>query len=298
MIVNPKHTSLSELHACLLAAVAPRPIALASTVDKEGNVNLSPFSFFNAFSANPPIVIFSPARRGRDNTTKHTYDNLLEVPETVINVVNHAMVEQVSLTSTEYDRGVNEFVKAGFSQTPSELIKPPRVDESPVAFECTIDDIVPLGDEGGAGILVIARVVMIHIQDQYLDAAGKLDTTKLDLVGRMGGNWYTRASGEALFEIPKPLKTKGIGIDRLPESIRNSPVLTGNNLGRLGNVERLPGEEAVAAQRGNPDVMNILQKYAQSPEQAREEIHRLGRAYLENGDTEKALQVLLASDPL
>ena len=204
MKIDPANLPTAELHSYLLAAVAPRPIAFASTIDEKGNVNLSPFSFFNVFSANPPVMIFSPARRGRDNTTKHTYENLLKVPETVINIVNHAMVEQMSLASTEYAKGVNEFAKAGFTQIDSDKVKPPRVGEAPVAFECMVDDIIELGQEGGAGNLMISRVVMLHIQDEYLGANGKLDTTKLDLVGRMGGSWYCRASGDALFEIPKP----------------------------------------------------------------------------------------------
>lgn len=295
MRIDPATLPTSELHAYLLAAVAPRPIAFASTVDEAGNVNLSPFSFFNVFSANPPVMVFSPSRRGRDNTTKHTYENLLKVPETVINIVNHPMVEQTSLASTEYDQGINEFVKAGFTAVDSDKVKPPRVGEAPVAFECVVDDIIELGKEGGAGNLVIARVVMLHIQDQYLDTNGKLDTLKLDLVGRMGGSWYCRASGGALFEIPKPLARKGIGVDELPESIRTSRVLTGNNLGRLGNVEKLPGQEAVEAMAASPEVREILQTYQQDANDCRDALHRLAQIYLEHGEVDKALCVLLNS---
>lgn len=293
---DPNALEVAALHGFLLAAVAPRPIAFASTVDAAGRVNLSPFSFFNVFSANPPVMIFSPARRSRDNTTKHTYENVLEVPETVINIVNHPMVEQMSLASTEYEQGVNEFVKAGLTQVPSSKVKPPRVAESPVAFECTVDDVVALGNEGGAGNLVIARVVQFHVQEQFLDAAGKLDTTKLDLVGRMGGSWYTRASKEALFEIPKPLKNKGIGIDGLPSSIRESTVLTGNNLGRLGNVLALPDEAAMTHARQSTEVVRVLAEFAPDTEQRRDALHRLAQRFLEEGATEEALSILLIAE--
>ncbi|WP_349267251.1 flavin reductase family protein [Flavivirga aquatica] len=208
--IDPKTIKTSELHQILLSAVAPRPIALASTVDANGHVNLSPFSFFNVFSANPPILIFSPARRGRDNTTKHTYENVKAVSEVVINIVNHNIVEQTSLSSTEYDKGINEFEKAGFTAIPSEVVTPPRVAESPVSFECTVQDVIELGDKGGAGNLVISKVERIHIQEKYLNDKGSLDTQKLDLVARMGESWYCRASGNALFEIPKPIFNKGI----------------------------------------------------------------------------------------
>ncbi|MEZ4953484.1 MAG: flavin reductase family protein [Saprospiraceae bacterium] len=212
--------STARLHAYMLAAVAPRPIAFASTVDRAGNVNLSPFSFFNCFGSNPPIMIFSPARRVRDNTTKHTLENVREVPEVVINIVNYPIVEQMSLASTEYEKGINEFTKAGLTEVASEKIRPPRVGEAPVAFECLVDQVIETGTEGGAGNLIIARVIYVHIREEYLDENNNLDTTKLDLVGRMGESWYTRASGDSLFEIPKPLTTKGIGIDQLPWSIK------------------------------------------------------------------------------
>ncbi len=245
--IDPKEISVPELHGILLSAVAPRPIAFASTIDEGGNVNLSPFSFFNVFSANPPVLIFSPARRGRDNTTKHTYENVKKIKEVVINVVNYPIVEQMSLSSTEYEEGVNEFVKAGLTQIASEKVRPPRVGEAPVSFECTVTEVKELGDEGGAGNLVICQVELIHIHEQYLDASGKLDTQKLDLVARMGGSWYCRASGDAMFEIPKPVFTKGIGVDTLPKHIQESDVLTGNNLGRLGNAEQIPSKEGVAS---------------------------------------------------
>lgn len=291
--IDPNTIPQPELHGYLLSAVAPRPIAWASTIDKEGNVNLSPFSFFNVFSSNPPVMIFSPARRGRDNTTKHTFENVLEVPETVINIVNFPLVEQMSLSSTEYEREVNEFVKAGLTQVPSDKVKPPRVAESPVAFECVVDKVIELGDGGGAGNLVLARVVMIHIREEYLDANGKLDTQKLDLVGRMGGSWYCHANGDALFEIPKPIRTKGIGIDQLPEHIRNSRILTGNNLGRLGNLEQLPDATKIETTKQASPMRELLAQYENNPDIRREVIHKLAQRYLEEGKTEEAIRVLM-----
>jgi len=240
MIIDPKEVTVGKMHSYLLGAIAPRPIAFASTIDKDGNVNLSPFSFFNCFGANPPLLIFSPARRGRDNTTKHSYENVLEVPEVVINIVNYELVQQMSLASTEYKKGVNEFVKAGLTPVVSTKIKPPRVGEAPVAFECKVLQVIPTGLEGGAGNLVICEVLLAHIKDEILDAEGKIDPFKLDAVARMGGDWYCRANGEALFTVPKPLEKIGIGIDQLPEAIRQSKVLTGNELAMLANIEQLP----------------------------------------------------------
>ena len=243
--IDPLEISQGTLHNYLLSAVAPRPICFASTISANGEVNLSPFSFFNVFSSNPPIMIFSPSRSGRDNSTKHTHDNVLEIKEVVINIVNYPMVEQMSLASTAYEKGVNEFVKAGFTQVDSVKVKPPRVGEAPVAFECVVDEVKPLGTGPGAGNLVIARVVLIHIDEQYVDAHGNLDTTKLDLVGRMGGAWYNRCTQDALFSIPKPITTKGIGIDGLPKYIRESNELTGNELARMGNLPELPNDKEV-----------------------------------------------------
>jgi len=242
--ITPKEISTATLHGYLLSAVSPRPIALASTVDEDENVNLSPFSFFNVFSANPPILIFSPARRVRGNTTKHTLENALKTNEVVINIVNHDMVQQMSLSSTEYAEGVNEFVKAGFTEVPSDIVKPPRVAESPVQFECKINNIISLGTEGGAGNLIIAEVVKIHINESILDSEGKIDPIKIDTVARMGGNWYNR-SKEGMFEVQKPIRTMGIGVDALPEAIKNSKILTGNDLGILGNSEKIPTEDEV-----------------------------------------------------
>lgn len=289
--LDPMDLPISKRHGYLLSAVAPRPIAFASTIDAAGKVNLSPFSFFNVFSSNPPVMIFSPAKSGALKTQKHSYLNVKEVPEVVINIVNFPMVEQMSLASTAYDKGVNEFVKAGFTEVASEKVKPPRVGESPVAFECKVDQVIELGNEGGAGNLVICRVVQMHIKEEYLDEDRKLDTQKLDLVGRMGGSWYCKANGNALFEIPKPLRTKGIGIDQLPEHIRNSSVLTGNNLGRLGNLEKIPSQEAISTYGQKAEIREITENLTGTERQLA--LHKLAKVYLEDGETETALNVLL-----
>lgn len=252
--IDPKAVSTAALHGYMLGAVTPRPIAFASTIDSAGNVNLSPFSFFNVFSANPPIMIFSPARRGRDNTTKHTYENVLQVKEVVINIVNYDIVQQMSLSSTEYGKGVNEFEKAGLTPLASQTIKPPRVAESPVQFECRVNEVISLGTEGGAGNLVICEVLKMHINEAVLDADGKIDPVKLDAVSRMGGNWYGRAK-QGMFEVPKPLSRLGIGFDQLPEAIRTSKLLTGNDLAMLANVEVLP--------KGAKAIVNLEQHVAQ-----------------------------------
>ena len=244
MSIDPQEITTKKLHGYLVGAVAPRPICFASTVDKDGHVNLSPYSFFNVFGANPPIMIFSPARRVRDNTTKHTLQNILETKEVVINIVNHAMVQQMSLSSTEYDKGVNEFVKAGFTEIKSDVVKPPRVAESPVQFECKVKEVIETGQEGGAGNLIICEVVKLHVDESILDEKGAIDPAKIDTVARMGGNWYSRAKA-GMFEVPKPIRTLGIGVDALPEPIRNSTVLTGNDLGMLGNVEKLPTKQQI-----------------------------------------------------
>ena len=284
--IDPSSISQPDLHAYLLTAVAPRPICFASTIDKQGNVNLSPFSFFNVFSSNPPIMIFSPARSGRDNSLKHSHSNVKEVPEVVINIVNYPMVEQMSLASTAYDKGVNEFTKAGFTQVESEKVKPPRVGEAPVAFECSVTEVIELADTPGAGNLVLAKVELIHINEDYL-TNDKLDTQKLDLVGRMGGSWYTRSTGDSLFEIPKPTRAKGIGVDALPESIRNSEVLSGNNLGRLGNIAELPTKS---------EIENISKLKEIHSLDRRKELHSIAKEILEMGNTKKALSILLYAE--
>lgn len=289
MKIDPKQVSVGKMHGYLLGAVVPRPIAFASTVDKEGNVNLSPFSFFNCFGANPPILVFSPSRRGRDNTTKHTYENVLQVAEVVINIVSYSMVEQTSLASTEYARHVNEFEKAGFTAIPSEKVRPPRVAESPAAFECKVLEVKPMGTAGGAGNLVICEVVLAHIKEEILDESSAIDPRKLDAVARMGGSWYCRAQGDALFEIPKPLTTLGIGVDRLPEHIRNSTVLTGNNLGRLGNTEVLPSSDEVKAFSQSKELKDIISR----SKDVTTDLHKLAQHYLDKGDVETAWKILL-----
>lgn len=243
--INPKELEIPQLHRYLLGAIGPRPIAFASTIDENGVANLSPFSFFNVFSANPPIMVFSPARSGRTGATKNTLDNVKNIKEVVINVVNHDIVQQMSLASSPYDASIDEFVKAGLTPVPSELIKPFRVKESPVQFECKVNEIVELGQNGGAGNLVICEVVKIHINEAVLDESGMIDQHKIDLVSRMGGNWYCRADKNSMFEIQKPITTIGIGVDQIPEDIRNSTILTGNDLGLLGSVEAIPSNEEV-----------------------------------------------------
>lgn len=292
MTIDPKEIPVPQLHGHLLSAVAPRPIAFASTMDKDGNVNLSPFSFFNVFSANPPVMIFSPARRGRDNTAKHTLENVKEHAEVVVNVVSYDMVQQMSLSSTEYEKGVNEFVKAGFTEAKSERVKPPRVKEAPVSFECKVIEVKSLGEQGGAGQLVICEVLLMHISDRVLDENGKIDPNKIDLVARMGGNWYSRAAGDAIFEVTKPLTTMGIGVDQIPDRIRTSTVLTGNHLGQLGNVEALPTEEQVQDFANEPEVRSILDSF-DDDENIQLELHKLAADLLNEGEIDTAWKVLM-----
>lgn len=290
--LNPKNLTTSDLHGYLLGSIGPRPIALASTIDKNEKPNLSPFSFFNVFSAKPPICIFSPARRVRDNTIKHTLENCLLSKEVVINIVTYKMVQQTSLSSTEYDKCVNEFTKAGFTEIPSELIAPPRVKESPIQLECKVNDIIHLGNEGGAGNLVICEILLIHIKNSVLNTENKIDPYKLDLVGRLGGNWYTRANKKSLFQVQKPLKTKGIGIDSIPNGIKNSLILSGNDLGKLGNVEKIPGKDEVEKIKKIQEIQNILSQVS-SEKQQDELLHKLAKKHLEKNDIHKAWLTLL-----
>lgn len=291
--IQPKDLSTPELQALLQGAVAPRPIAFVSSINGAGEVNLSPFSFFNLFSANPPILVFSPSRRVRDKSTKHTLENVLEVPEVVIHVVGHSLVEQMSLASTEYGKGVNEFVKAGLTEVSSNLVAPPRVKEAPLAFECRVNQVISLGEEGGAGNLVICEVLQIHLDERILDASGAIAPLKLDPVARLGGNWYTKITAESLFKIPKPLTTLGIGVDQIPEEIRFSPVLTGNNLGRLGNVEQLPSKEEVAAFGQTKEVLELKKRFQLDPESWLDHLHRWAQVELESGEVELAWKILL-----
>jgi flavin reductase (DIM6/NTAB) family NADH-FMN oxidoreductase RutF len=293
LTLNTSDLSPLQLQNYLQYAIAPRPICFASTIDAAGNINLSPFSFFNLFSTNPPLCIFSPARRVRDNTTKHTLENVLEVKECVINIVNYAMVQQTSLASTEYAKGTNEFDKAGFTMLPAQLVRPPRVAEAPVQLECIVKEVIHLGDNPGAGNLILAEVKLIHIREEILDAEGKIDQAKIDLVARLGGDWYCRVTPENLFKVTKPLTTLGLGVDALPTAVRNSKVLTGNDLGMLGNIEQFPSDEDIDAVHTWPQVKEILDATIGDSGNRERELHELARQLLNEGKVDDALKVLL-----
>lgn len=293
LTINTAELSPAQLQNYMQYAIAPRPICFATTIDQLGNVNLSPFSFFNMFSTNPPLCIFSPARRVRDNTTKHTLENVLEVKECVINIVNYAMVQQTSLASTEYAKGINEFEKAGFTMLPSLQVKPPRVAEAPVQMECVVREVIHLGDNPGAGNLILAEVKLIHIREEILDEQGKIDQAKIDLVARLGGDWYCRVTPESLFKVAKPLTTLGIGVDALPKGVRNSKVLTGNDLGMLGNLEHLPADEEVDAIRNNSEVKEIFDATIGDANNRERELHELARQWLSKGNVNDALKLVL-----
>lgn len=286
MIIDPKEIPVPKLQNYLQASISPRPIAFVSSIDKEGHVNLSPFSFFNMFSMNPPILVFSPSRRVRNNTTKHTLENVQEVPEVVINMVNYQMVQQTSLASCDYPKGVNEFVKAGFTEVKSSLVRPPRVGESHVSFECKVNQVISLGIEGGAGNLVVCEVLLIHIDDFVLDEQGRIDPNKMDSVARMGNDYYCRAHGEAVFTVHKPNEKIGIGIDAIPEHIRYSKVLTGNDLGMLGNIEKLPDSESVKQ-------FKLGNQLAETSALDVDKKHQLAQRFLAEGNVEAAWMVLL-----
>ena len=292
--LDVKDLSVVEIQNWLGYAVAPRPICFASTIDKAGNVNLSPFSFFNIFSSNPPVCVFSPSRRVRDNTTKHTLENVLEVPEVVINMVNYSMVQQTSLASTEYAKGINEFVKAGFTPIKSELVKPPRIKESPVQLECVVTQVIPLGTGNGAGNLVLAEVKMIHIDEAILGADGKIDQHKIDLVARLGGNWYSKITADSLFEVVKPLTTLGIGVDALPNEIKYSQILTGNHLGQLGNVMHLPTDDEVDIFSSKQEIKEILDATIGDSQTRTLQLHLKAVELLNSGSVNEAWKVLLA----
>lgn len=285
---EPHTLSPAQLQGYLQSAVAPRPIAFASTIDDNGKPNLSPFSFFNVFSSNPPILIFSPARRVRDNTTKHTLENCQSIKQVVINVVNYDIVQQMSLSSTEYPEGVNEFIKSGLTMMPSDIVKPYRVAESPVQMECKVNEIIALGNQGGAGNLIICEVVKFHIHKSILNENGMIDQHKIDLVARLGGNWYTRSIA-GLFEVEKPLTSLGIGVDAIPDFVKESAFFDGNDLGKLGNVEALPSEEEITIFVQN----NIGVKAALSSDDV-ETIHLKAKEYLNNNEALSAWKVLLA----
>lgn len=294
--IEPNQIPTSELHAYMLASVAPRPICFASTIDKKGNANLSPFSFFNAFGSNPPTLIFSPARRVRDNTIKHTLENVYETMEVCINVVSYDMVQQVSLASCEYPKDADEFLKAGFTKEPSVKIKPFRVKESPVQMECIVKQVIETGTEGGAGNLIICEIVMMHIRENILNANRRIDQNKIDLVGRMGADTYVRASGAALFDVEKPNKNKGIGIDALPESIRNSHIFTGNNLGQLANVEKLPTPDEVEKVFNNSEIRNLIYRLETDPENLQVQLHTRAKQLLDIGNVTEAWKILLIEE--
>ncbi|MCF8273826.1 MAG: flavin reductase family protein [Flavobacteriaceae bacterium] len=285
---NPKDLSINVLQSYLQSAVAPRPIAFASTMDVHGNPNLSPFSFFNVFSANPPILVFSPSRRVRDNSAKHTLLNAEATKQVVINVVNYDIVQQMSLSSSEYPEGVNEFEKAGLTMLKSDVVKPFRVAESPIQFECKVNDIIKLGTEGGAGNLIICEVVKFHISKDVLNKDESINQKKLDLVARAGGNLYSRAN-KGFFEVPKPLFKLGIGVDNLPDDVKNSMVLTGNDLGMLANVEVLPTKKMV-----NEFIQSVGERYPNIKSASHREKHKLARNYLSYGDVDSAWKILLS----
>lgn len=289
-----KELSVTERQNWLQHAIAPRPIAFASTIDKNGNVNLSPFSFFNLFSSNPPIVVFSPARRVRDNSIKHTLENLYEIPEVAINICDEAMVQQMSLASCEFAKGIDEFTKAGFTKIQSTSIKPPLVKEAKVKMECVVTDIKPLGTAGGAGNLVIAEVICIHIDEAILnEQKNMIDQRKLHHIARLGGNWYCRVDETNLFEVPKPNTKLGIGVDALPKSIMQSKVLTGNNLGMLANTDEIPTIDAAFE---DERLKNIFQYYALTPDEMEQELHLYAKELLDAGDVNAAWQVLLSGN--
>ncbi len=291
MTIKPGDVKTAQLHAYLLGSVAPRPICFASTIDSDGNMNLSPFSFFNVFGSKPPILVFSPARRVRDNTIKHTLENVQEMKEVVINIVNYSIVQQMNLASCEYPKDVNEFTKAGFTPIASEMVKPFRVKESPVQLECKVLQVIETGQEGGAGNLVICEMVCMHIDDEVLNANGQIDPDKIDLVARMGGDYYCRASGSSVFTVPKPNTALGIGVDALPAHIRNSKVLTGNNLGLLGNSTSIPVLTEILEDTRFADLMKT---YSHDSDGLRSALHQYAKDLLDAGHIEKAWQVLLA----
>lgn len=291
MIIDLHELSAPQKQYYLQHVIAPRPICFASTIDKDGQVNLSPFSFFNMFSSNPPIVIFSPARRVRDNTTKHTLGNVLEVPEVVINIVTYNMVRQTSLASCEYAKGVNEFIKAGFTPEPATVVKPPMVKESQIKLECRVNEVKSLGQEGGAGNLVICEVLRMHIADELVDEQGKLDQRKIRHVARLGGDWYCVVSEQSLFQVEKPNTQLGIGFDGLPPSIRYSSILSGNELGQLANVSELP---VVDAGFDDDHLRQIIQYYSLTPDEMEKELHRYASRLLAQEKVKEAWQVLLA----
>lgn len=291
--IDPKNIEVPKLHRYLLGAVGPRPIAFASTIDEKGVPNLAPFSFFNAFSANPPILVFSPARSGRTNTTKDTYNNVKKNPEVVINVVNYEIVHQMSLASSPYPSNTDEFIKSGLTPIDSDSVKPYRIKESPVQFECKVNEVIELGDQGGAGNLIICEVLKIHISEEILDENGMIDQHKIDLVSRMGGNWYCRSDKNSMFEIPKPITTCGIGYDQLPNDILTSQILTANNLGQLAGIESIPNETDVNEYK-LIELSELFLSLEEDAAQLEIEIHKRANLLLEKNLLEEAWLTLLS----
>jgi flavin reductase (DIM6/NTAB) family NADH-FMN oxidoreductase RutF len=292
MTIDMTDLSLVRQQQYLQHAIAPRPVCFASTIDRNGEVNLSPFSFFNLFSINPPIVIFSPLKRMRDNKTKHTLDNVREVPEVVINIVDFDMVQQVSLASCEFPKGINEFIKAGFTSEPATIVRPPMVKESKIKLECRVNEIKEMGTEGGAGNLILCQIVRMHIDEAILNEDMMIDQQKLNLVARLGGDWYSEVNNRNLFKVPKPNTQVGIGIDQLPESVRKSRILTGNNLGQLANVNELP---VIEPSFTDDKLKNIIQYYSINPEEMESEIHLYAKELLDHNQLSAAWQVLLST---
>lgn len=292
LTVNPSETTIPVLHQYLLGAIGPRPISFASTIDEHGRPNLAPYSFFNVFSVNPPIAVFSPARRGRDNTTKHTYENVKRVPECVINIVHYDMVQQMSLASTEYPEGTNEFIKSGLTPIASDLVRPFRVKESYVQMECKVREVVELGANGGAGNLVICEILRIHIDEKVLDENGKIDPVKMDQVARMGGHWYTRAV-KGLFQLPQPTTQIAIGVDSIPTDIRHSHVLTGNDLGQLGSIEVLPDETEVNEYKLT-ELSELFMEFSNNAQALEKALHARAHALLQEKKLKEAWMTLLA----
>jgi flavin reductase (DIM6/NTAB) family NADH-FMN oxidoreductase RutF len=291
MFLNLKDLSTVEIQNYLQHAIAPRPVCFASTIDKAGNVNLSPFSFFNLFSSNPPVVIFSPSRRVRDNTTKHTLENVQEVNEVVINIVDYDMVQQISLASCEYPKGINEFEKAGFTEEKASVVKPPMVKESKIKLECIVKEIKPLGTEGGAGNLIICEVLCMHIDDNIIDDAKKIDQQKINHIARLGGDWYCKVDTSNLFKVPKPNTMLGIGVDALPQSVRNSNILTANDLGMLANVHKMPDVDPAFT---DDTLKNNIHYYSLDPADMEKELHLYSHQLLQQNKVNEAWQVLLA----
>lgn len=291
----PGEVPVMEMMTLLQGAIAPRPIALVSTIDLDGNPNLSPFSFFNIFGINPPILVFSPSRRGRDNTTKHTYENVKIIPEVVINLVNYEMVHQINLASAEFEKGVNEFIKAGFTQIKSDLVKPFRVKESPVQIECIVRQVIETGNEGGAGNLVICEGKKVHVSESILNSKGSIDQNKAGWIGRMGENFYCHAVGNSLFEVPKPLNRASIGIDSLPEEIRNSHVFTGNDLGLMGNLIEFPDAQTIIENQKDESFLFIL-KTEKDDVSRKEKLHLYAKELLKKGEIAKAISICIKSN--